>query len=132
MTVGYIQVKCTNKYHKIFFQNNADPNILGKKLLAFLEQLKNTQKLIKTRNCVDEIINFFDKDNGYTSIPIGWIFIDWVYTIDLDQMVLKIKGQNVDKVYNLLLFMDNKQILEHLYDNQELCFSKKSSFSVSL
>jgi hypothetical protein len=92
-TRGFVVIKYHNKYYKIYHQYDSYPSHLGKKVINIILRLKEGNRLTQNVDCVHEIIDCFNDDVKVEDNDQDLdLFIEWVYTIDLDEMTIEIKG----------------------------------------
>jgi hypothetical protein len=99
-TRGYVVVKLDGKYYKIYNHWDSYPSSLGQIVVNILKSLQ----LEASKECAYNILNSINK-NGCEEIeeqddPVKIdLFIEWVYTIDLDRKTLTISGGYYEPTY---------------------------------
>jgi hypothetical protein len=102
-TRGYIVIKFHNRYYKIYNHYDSYPSNLGKQVVDMLKRLKEYNELEQSENCLNTIIENFNKEKVEDGDQDLNIFIEWVYNINLDEMTLTIMGgKNHAQKYNIL------------------------------
>lgn len=107
-TRGYVVVKLNNKYYKIYNYRDSYPSNLGQNVISILKCIQ----LEANKECVYKILNLVNKE-GYQEIeeqeePIKTdIFIEWVYTVDLNRKTLTISGGYYQPTYIIDKITDN-------------------------
>ena len=109
-TKGYIVIKFNNRYYKIYNHFDSYPSNLGVIVIDFIKKLKENGELEQSEECFNTIMDFCKKiDNekvneGDAELDV---FIQWIYKIDMDLMLLIIKNYRINKVYNIHYISDN-------------------------
>ena len=106
-TRGFIIVKFRHVYYKIYNHWDSYPTGLGKKVIDFLQRLKDHNELVQTEACLHTIIqNFVRNEEVVEEDGHVDIMIEWVYKIDLDQLLLIVESWNKVETFNLTLDLD--------------------------
>lgn len=108
-TRGFIIIKFLNKYYKIYNHWDSYPSGHGKKVIDFLQKLKDNNELNQNEECLNTIIQYFVsickneviEEDGHLDI-----MIEWIYKIDLDQLLLTVENWNGLQTFNLSLNLD--------------------------
>ena len=104
-TKGYIVIKFQNKYYAIYSHFDSYPSYLGDRVDYIIKKLKQAKIFGQSEECLKNLIDYF---TGINHQPVEDgdveldVFIQWIYNIDLDTMLLTIKNEKINKVYNIL------------------------------
>lgn len=99
-TRGYVVVKLNGKYYKKYNHYDSYPSNLGENIIALL----NSLHLEASKECAYNILNSINK-NGCEEIEEEEedvktdLFIEWVYTVDLNRKTLTINGGYYEPTY---------------------------------
>lgn len=107
-TRGYVVVKLNRKYYKIYNHWDSYPSCLGMNVIALLRSIQ----LESSEECVYEILNSFNKNGDgeieeQDEVVKPDLFIEWVYTIDLNRKTLTINGGYYEPTYVIDRIMEN-------------------------
>lgn len=116
-TRGFIVVKFNNKYYKIYNHFDSYPSELGRKVIDFLKKLKDNNELEQNEECLHKIIEYFvmicknEVEEGDTDLNI---MIEWIYKIDLDQLLLIVACWNTQETFNICLINEDDVIFHEI------------------
>ena len=100
-TRGYIVIKFNNKYYAIYIPYDSYFSHLGTIIIEYLKKLIQENELNNTENCLNIMIEYFTHkykklEESYTiennSVELEYFDAEWIYTIDLEKLLLTIKG----------------------------------------
>lgn len=110
-TRGYIVVKYENKYYRKYNHNDSYPSYLGKNIVNLIKSRKANKTFEYMLYIMDEDEDFEVEDGLYITDNKEEIendaYIEWVYIVDLDNMIFKIIGYDDELIYNLHEIPDN-------------------------